>query len=218
MNHLVFDLDGTLADTSKGIFHAFCDASIALDLFPPSYDLFKSFIGPPISLICERIYGSDLNFELFIYLFRNAYDNCYYKEYVFYDSVVSSLAKLRCLGFSFSVVTNKPTAPACSIIQDLSKLSSDFNPVIGVDFFETNKYPQHSFKSFSIRYISDFLGVPLSKMCYVGDSISDYYSSLDAGINFVGCSYGFDISISNANLFPVINTFATLPFLISQYD
>ena len=216
MNHIVFDLDGTLADTSKGIYKAFCSASSALDLAPPSYSVFKSFIGPPVSLIYERIYGIASQSHLFTSLFRHYYDNIYYKDYVYYDSLSSSLGELRSLGLTFSVVTNKPTVPARSIIQDLAILSSNVHPIIGIDFFEAFEYSQKSFKSFSISYISGLLHLPLSDMCYVGDTMSDYHSSIDAGVSFIGCAYGFDDSISTTDSFPVISDISFLPFLITQ--
>ena len=51
---LFFDFDGTLADSSEGIYESFKNSCFKLNLEPVSINKFKKFIGPPISQILRK--------------------------------------------------------------------------------------------------------------------------------------------------------------------
>ena len=75
--NLFFDFDGTLADSSEGIYESFKNSCFELNLEPISIFEFKKFIGPPISKILNKIYpklSSKKIFEFKSY-FRSDYDN-----------------------------------------------------------------------------------------------------------------------------------------------
>ena len=55
------------------------------------------------------------------------------------------------------------------------------------------------------------LQLSLPELCYVGDTMSDYLS-LDAGVSFIGCKYGFDRQLNSSLSFPLIDD---IKFLLS---
>ena len=168
MKHIIFDLDGTLIDSSSGIYNAFRSASLDLDLSPPSKQEFIKSIGPPINLIYNQFYHDPTQLSAFVELFRFYYDTNYYRDFVFYDSLSSVLQQILNSGYSYSIVTNKPTQPSLSIIQHNSLLREHVHPLIGIDFFDSPSFNKTSFKSSSIQYISNLLQLfsPRSVLCW----------------------------------------------------
>ena len=191
MKHIIFDLDGTLIDSSAGIFKAFRAASIDLNLSPPSSTEFTSFIGPPVHTIYQQIFDCPSKQSFFVERFRYHYDTYYFADYFFYDCLQSTLQQILELDISFSIVTNKPTTPSLSIIANLPLLCRHVNPLIGIDYFGSSVIYKAPLKP-SILYTLNLLQIPLSDLCYVGDTLQDYRSSVEAGVRFIGCKYGFD--------------------------
>ena len=78
---LFFDFDGTLADSSEGIYESFKNSCFEINLEPVSINKFKKFIGPPISQILRKIYPNLSTNQIsdFKYFFRNDYDNKNFK-------------------------------------------------------------------------------------------------------------------------------------------
>ena len=58
---VLLDLDGTLMDTSEGIFSSIRHATDVLGLPYPDPVTLKTFIGPPIVSSMERVYGMDVH-------------------------------------------------------------------------------------------------------------------------------------------------------------
>ena len=56
IKNLILDFDGTLADSSIGIYQAFTSSSNKIELQPPLYERFKESIGPPIDKLIEIYY------------------------------------------------------------------------------------------------------------------------------------------------------------------
>ena len=54
---VIFDLDGTLLDTSEGVCASVAHAIETLCLEPLGQDVLKTFIGPPIQMSFARIYN-----------------------------------------------------------------------------------------------------------------------------------------------------------------
>ena len=211
MKHIIFDLDGTLIDSSEGIYKAFCAASLDLNLSPPSSSDFRRLIGPPVNIIYQKIFNHPSKESFFVERFRFYYDTMYFGDFYFYDSLLSTLHTIIEFDYSISIVTNKPTSPSLSIISNLPFLHRNVNPLIGFDFFGTSVKYKTSFKTFSILYISNLLQIPLSDLCYVGDTLQDYHCSAEAGVRFIGCKYGFDQQICTFNSFPLIDNITSLP-------
>ena len=59
MKMVVFDLDGTLLDTSPGIFNSVRYAEKELGLVPVREEELKKFLGPPPKEMYKKIHGLD---------------------------------------------------------------------------------------------------------------------------------------------------------------
>ncbi len=191
---IIFDFDGTLADTSLGIYSAFKKSCIHLGLAPPNIEEFKSCIGPPVDVILQdlfpRLNQSEIN--TFTRNFRFNYDNNDYQSLIWYPNVISTIQKLS---FEFrlplGIVTNKPTLPTKKILQDAS-LDKLFEFIIGIDFCSSsNKLRLFSSKSEAISYAISLINDSSFEVTYVGDTLSDLQESNTANIAFIAAQYGF---------------------------
>ena len=214
---LFFDFDGTLADSSEGIYESFKNSCFKLNLEPVSIKKFKKFIGPPISQILRKIYPdlSKNQISDFKDFFRNDYDNKNYKLVNWYPGVQKGLKIFASSGKfnSINVITNKPTKPTIALLNN-AKLDLYFNNIYGIDY---KLYRQISTKSFTnkgeaIKFALQIQKIKTNNAVYIGDTNSDLLASKENNIKFFAVNYGFylwkDSEISKADY--VISNFNEL--------
>ena len=192
--HLIFDLDGTLIDSSSGIYSSFCYSCERFQLPQPNLSLFRGMIGPPVQDLLLKIYpesDSDLVNDFRI-CFREHYDSHGFSDFVWYPGVVS------CLNFfkkdpslCMSIVTNKPTRPAIEIL-NTQNLMCAFDRVVGIDYLNI-KGNGSSFrsKSHALEYVTRTTSSNPEVSLYVGDTPGDHIACLEVGLPFVPVLYGF---------------------------
>ena len=79
---VIFDLDGTLIDSSEGLYESFKMACQEIKIATPSKDNFFSRIGPPIGDIFDIMFpNSQHHKEKFVSAFRHDYDNFSCKKF-----------------------------------------------------------------------------------------------------------------------------------------
>lgn len=183
---IIFDLDGTLLDTSQGIKKAIEDVINTLGLEALSGEELKEFIGPPIYESLSKRYGLD---EPTLYeateLFRNIYKEKYLYEATVYEGLEETLRDLKSNGYILGVATNKRYDYVAPLLDKFGLLKY-FDDVQGTDFANTLKKPD------VIRNCLKKIDV-LSKdyACMVGDTVQDFYGAKENRIDFLGVSYGF---------------------------
>jgi len=194
MPHILFDLDGTLIDSSTGIYSAFVAACYQVDIEPLEFNAFCGHIGPPFNTIADKLYPdiSANHRRDLVSRFRLEYDAKYFKLVRWYDGVLDGLAYLASLEhFSMSIVTNKPTAPSLSIVKSVG-LHSLFDFVIGVDYREARSQGNvFTTKSEAISHTISLLNCKSEDCVYIGDTSSDQLSCRDQSLKFIAVTYGF---------------------------
>ena len=88
MKHIIFDLDGTLIDSSEGIYKAFCAVSGPKSILLSSD--FRRLIGPPVNIIYQKIFNHPSKESFFVERFRFYYDTMYFGDFYFYDFVINT--------------------------------------------------------------------------------------------------------------------------------
>lgn len=194
LRHLLLDLDGTLVDSSPGIYNSFALACTKYSLSPPSYDSFCSLIGPPIQQIAKRLYP-DLDpdrVEGFRRVFRNDYDNLGYKMFRCYPDVPEIIKLLSTNpDISISIVTNKPTKPAVNLIASTG-LASCFSKVVGIDYLSSSlSGSMFRSKAEALCCILESTSSQLLQSVYVGDTPSDLEACDRCNLPFIAALYGF---------------------------
>jgi len=194
IQHIGFDMDGTLIDSSQGIHQAFSVACENVGLLPPPLDLFRRYIGPPIQDIAKVLFP-DAPYSALLEIkniFRASYDNSLYKEYTLYEDVQDRIHKLsRCPGLELFVVTNKPSIPAADIIKRES-LPFHVENIVGIDKrLLQEKGSKFSSKADALQYYLSRKAADPAASIYIGDTPSDKLAAAKCSMRFLAVGYGF---------------------------
>lgn len=191
---ILLDFDGTLADSSTGIYLAFSKACKKVGAKTPDINLFCRNIGPPIQYIAAKLIPDieSGTLEEIRSTFRTEYDNKYCTMVRWYEGVVDELRLLAsCRDVRLTIVTNKPTQPTISIIT-AAGLESLFDYVIGIDYRNHHGIgPTFDSKSEAIGFAMSLANCTHQHAVYVGDTPSDRKACHQQGIRFIAATYGF---------------------------
>lgn len=194
IKHLFLDFDGTLADSSPGIYSSFQIACGELGLSCPPIGDFRSRIGPPIQELAKLFFPALNQHELdqFRSTFRREYDSKSFRLTNWYQDVVPTIHTLSKEDrIPLSIVTNKPTAPTLELLTS-AELTRYFKCVIGIDFRRHNGYGAvYASKKEALTDALTIADCPPSLCCYVGDTPQDGDSASNCDIPFVAALYGF---------------------------
>lgn len=193
MKNIVLDLDGTLIDSSEGIYSALKEAGMINKLPIPPIEKFKDHIGPPIDKIFDDIFN--INDELvkrrFCASFREVYDKQYWKQVEWYPNVIHTLRYLKSKGYKLYIVTNKPTIPSTNIVKDVC-LQGVFENIIGIDYRLISKTGKRfDSKLEALDCLIKSYSLKIEESLYIGDTISDHLAASNAHMKFIGVTYGY---------------------------
>ena len=184
--YILFDLDGTLSDTSEGVTKG---VQIALREFGIEAELkdLRRFIGPPLQYSFSHFYGFDeeqCNKAIAIY--RKYYVGGGMFENTPYEGLHELLDKIRAAGKKLAVATSK-LEPAAVEVLERNGLKRHFDLICGAseDGRITSK----------IEVLEDYFvraGNPdRSSVVLIGDTHFDADGAAAAGIDCIGVLYGF---------------------------
>ena len=184
---VIFDLDGTLADTLGSITHYVNRTTAMLGLSSLSEKRVKSFVGNGAKLLIERVLEHLGHPELFdeaFALYNQLYNAHPYHALKEYDGITPMLETLKQKGIRTAVLSNKPhsaTRPICRyLFGELVDFSQGQLPDIPI-----KPDPQ------GLNLVCEKLGVSPEDCVYVGDSEVDMLTGKNAGAFTVGVSWGF---------------------------
>ena len=188
------DFDGTLVDSSKGIFSAFSRACHSVNATIPEIDHFRQLIGPPIRAMAQHLFPdmSTGRLEELVQTFRQEYDHSEYALVEWHSGVTDAIKEATLNGsMQFCVVTNKPTIPTLAIIEE-AHLIDCFKCVVGVDYREVrNSDSAFSDKAEAISYALSLAKTRADETVYIGDTPSDQRSANQCDLLFIAATYGF---------------------------
>lgn len=184
---VLFDFDGTLVDSSEGIFNSLIYAFRADGKEAPDRKVLRKFIGPPIYESFKTLFGyEDDKIDFMIKKYRERYSTEGYLEATFYDGIPELLKELHEKGIKVATASSKPTAFITKMLE-VNGLS-EYIDYIGGTLFDNKE----SGKTGIINNALQQLGcTDKSKALMVGDRKFDIDGAKGAGIKTVAVLYGF---------------------------
>jgi len=186
IEHIIFDLDGTLIDSSDSIINCF-EEILKFNSIQPIIPINKNIIGPPLLETLKKITGiSDvILLKKLCDDFKLSYDEVGYKATVVYAGIINALDYLFNSRAFLYIVTNKRIVPTRKIIHYLS-WNHYFKGLYSFDAFD----PSFKSKNEVLRKVIDIHTIPIEKAVYVGDREEDEEAASDCGLNFLGVNWG----------------------------
>ncbi|MEM9717351.1 MAG: HAD-IA family hydrolase [Pseudomonadota bacterium] len=217
MGAVIFDLDGTLADTSQDLLNAANTAFENLGYAPPltrESDHKVAFHGgrKMLSVGIERITGAvdedfvNANYKTLL----DAYENALSVHTVFFDGVDATLDRMAAAGHRFGICTNKPFFLAEKLIDELGA-AHRFDALLGADSIDVRKPdPRHYTATLkAMKYDGPSV--------LIGDTVTDLKTAEAAGVPCILVDFGareegtFDYSP-----YAVITSYDELPDIVDR--
>lgn len=185
-NYVIFDLDGTLLDTSEGIMNGVSYTANVLQIPELTIDQKKSFIGPPLVNSFIREFNLNENeAKKAVGIYRERYRIKGLYEAKQYTNIKSILKSLTDKGYKTAVATLKRDDLANEIIRHFN-LSQYFDLIKGIDEHDT-----YSKADIILMCLKEIKENDLSKVVLIGDSSYDAEGAAEVGIDFIAVTYGF---------------------------
>jgi len=121
---LVFDLDGTISDPSKGIIACVNHALEKQGLSTQSDEAISAEIGPPLDLMFRKFMPdiTDKIIDDLVQSYRERFSTDGFAENTLYDGMPETLQALNDAGFRLGVCTSKPEPAARKVLQHFGLL------------------------------------------------------------------------------------------------
>jgi phosphoglycolate phosphatase len=182
---VLFDLDGTLLDTSAGILSSVRYTLERLDIQQLPKKTLLKFVGPPIQCSLMQYVGlNEQQAQEGANIFRS-----YYKDYALYEAslypgIHQLLTKLKDNGVKIGVATYKREDYAIDLLKHFG--IADFCDVMhGAD--NENKLTKADIVSNCISELNE----SKSNVVLIGDTAHDAMGAYDAGVGFIAVTWGF---------------------------
>lgn len=184
----IFDLDGTLVDTSPGIMDSVRYVERSLGLSPVTEEQLRTFIGPPLEDSFARCYDPDPErVAEMVDCYRERYRESGVGNGTLYPGIPEILDSIAAVGAFSAVATLKHQSMTVLSLERFG-LSSRFDAVAARD-------DSHPDKADLIRRVMETLHwTDPSTVLMIGDSRYDGIGALSAGVDFAALTYGFGFS------------------------
>ncbi|RKG29493.1 phosphoglycolate phosphatase [Acinetobacter tianfuensis] len=189
---ILFDLDGTLVDSAADLYRAMNMSLNAMQLPLVTEEQVRVWIGKGTSLFCRSVLEyltpavDEAQHSQLLATFLKIYNADPCSGTLPFSGILAFLDWAQAEGKTLVCVTNKPEAPARTILEVLG-MTHYFADIIGGDRFEERKpHPRQ------LLHCVEYFKVQPEQVLMVGDSSNDVEASRRAGIDCIVVSYGYN--------------------------
>ncbi len=186
-SHILFDLDGTIVDSSKGVTNSVAYALKKFGIIEGDKKKLLKFLGPPLYDSFRAYYDmSHDQANEAVVAYREYYRDRGIHEHVLYPDIANLLDTLKKEGFTVWLATSKPTDFARVILEEQGLLPY-FSFLAGATFDGSRNN-----KESVLRYALDEGGFnDTSRMLMVGDRFHDIVGAQAVGMDVAAVLFGF---------------------------
>ncbi len=217
MRTVVFDLDGTLADTSADLLAAANACFVELGHAAPLgvQDKLTAFLGgrAMLRLGFDRlgvVWGEEditREYPRLLATYAEVLD----RETQLYPGAVQAVQDLRALGFATAICTNKPEGLAVELVKRLG-IAPLFDALVGADTFAVRKPDPVPYRAAVER-----AGGSVARSFLIGDTKTDHDTARAAGVPIVMVSFGPEgHGVARLNPDALLHRYADLPVLAQK--
>ncbi|MBH03806.1 MAG: HAD family hydrolase [Xanthomonadales bacterium] len=186
LNHLIFDLDGTLTDPFEGITRCVAHALARFDIRVADRRALACYIGPPLKQGFMAFHGLSADeAETAVAAYRERFAEVGLYENTVYPGIEDVLAARVAEGQHLFVATSKPWCFATGILDHFG-LSQYFVHIHGSELDGTR-----SDKTDLLAYVLDKHGLAAGRALMIGDRRYDVVGATANGMAACGVSYGY---------------------------
>jgi phosphoglycolate phosphatase len=186
MRLALFDLDGTLIDSERGIAGSMRHAFAAMGHESPPRETLRSWIGPPLRQTFPHVVGDDHDrIEQAVAHYRERFDTLGWAEHDVYagiEDVVRAVHATRC---ALAIVTTKVLPQASRIVAHLP-FGDCFARIYGPGLDG-----RHCEKSDMIATALRDFGIAAAEAVMIGDRHFDIEGARANGVRAIGVRWGF---------------------------
>jgi phosphoglycolate phosphatase len=188
---LVFDLDGTLADTAGDLIGTL-GVLLRQDGHPPlPATAARALVGAGARALIQRGYaasGAELapeRLEVLFHLFLALYRERIAQETRLFPGAEAALERFASAGYRLAVCTNKPEELSILLLERLD-VAERFSAICGRDSFPFHKPDPRALTETILR-----AGGDLARAVMIGDSQTDIDTAKAAGVPVVAVDFGY---------------------------
>ncbi len=183
---VIFDLDGTIAQSAPGVFQCVTAALQRMNKPIPSEKILRKFIGPPLCHSFIDFCGmTQKEADIGVAYFRDAYIGGGIYNNSTFPHIMELLCKLKEHNIQICIATSKPE-PMAKIVLEHLKITPLLDHIAGADLDE-----RHSDKTELIQKGLTHCNTKPEHAVMIGDTHFDAYGAKQVNTNFIGVLYGY---------------------------
>lgn len=193
---IIFDFDGTLANTYNGIFSSYKHTAQQMKLIEPTHELINTAIGSSPIDVFQSKFGLDKNKAIeATKIYRDRYSKNGIFEVELYDGMLELLTFLKLNNYYTGIATLKLEEFAIKMSENL-KIKHLFDDVRGADNEDKLN------KALILNKVLEALQIDKSEAILIGDSLYDANGAKEMGVDFIAVTYGFGFkSVEDAKVY-----------------
>lgn len=186
-NFVLFDLDGTLVDTGRGITNSVMYSLKKFGIDVQDRTSLYKFVGPPLHKSYEEFYGFSPNKAMLaVEYYREYYRDKGIFEVDLYNGIVELLEILKNNGLNIAVATSKPKVFAVKLLKYVG-IYDYFDAVIGAEL-DGSRTDKSEIISYALTQCKIY---DKSKIIMIGDRKFDMIGANTNSIESIGVVYGY---------------------------
>ena len=185
---VLFDLDGTLADTAPDLGHALNRQRMDRGMSSLPIELVRTEASAGARGLLGlgfQIKPGDSGYEVMRDEFLNFYEERLCQDTCLFPGIAELLEEIESRNLLWGIVTNKPARFTNPLLEQLGLTSRTACVISGGDTVNCKPHPEPLLAAINI------LNVASSECIYLGDDIRDVEASIAAGIEPVVAKYGY---------------------------